>query len=37
MRGLRRIRYEFDNLFLVEVDAVMQLLDAQALQVWDDI
>ena len=32
MRGLRRIGYEF-----VEVDAVMQLLDAHAMQVWDDI
>ena len=41
MRGLRRIGYEFvirfDTLVPVEVDAVMQLLDAQALQVWNDI
>ncbi len=41
MRGLRRIGYEFvtwfDTLIPVEVDAVMQLLDAHAMQVWDDI
>jgi hypothetical protein len=41
MRGLRRIGYEFiirfDTLVPMEVDDVMQLLDAQALQVWDDI
>ncbi len=41
MRGLRRIGYQFiirfDTLVPVEVASVMQLLDAQALQVWDDI
>ena len=41
MLGLRQIGYEFtvrfDTLVPVEIDAVMQLLDAQALQVWADI
>ena len=41
MRGLRRSGYELmiwvDTLVPVEVDSVMQLPDAQALQVWDDV
>ena len=41
MLGLRQIGYEFtirfDTLVPVEIDGVMQLLDAQALQVWADI